>query len=142
MIKRYGKFTLLSQFVSFKDFLGYLLKRRWPLIKRELRYFKQRLVRGWDDSETWNFDKEIAEFSYPRLKRYFEVTITAPPYVREGEGFRELSEKEWELIKKKILYALNETRLNGRDPYGHDKNWKVIEEGWELFYKFRRSFWW
>jgi len=41
--------------------------------KRTHKYKKQRLERGFDDSETWSLDSTIVSFILPRLKRYFEV---------------------------------------------------------------------
>lgn len=134
--KRYGKFRILSQYFSLRDFLR---EDKIKLIKREWRFFKQRLHRGWDDSETWMLDKEVAEFIYPRLKRYFEITITGPPYVQERDRIRQLTNEEWDRIKNKILYALKESRLHED---GVNKDWDKIEEGWELFFKHRKSFWW
>jgi len=37
------------------------------------KYKKQRLERGFDDSETWSLDSTIVRFIIPRLKRYLEV---------------------------------------------------------------------
>jgi len=140
-IKRYGKLTIFYQFGSLKNFLSYLFRpKKWRFVKREIRYFFQRLRRGWDDSETWNLDKEISEFIYPRLKRYFEVTITAPPY--EDGNLKQLSDEEWKEIQDKILFAFNEIRLEGEDPYGFDKDWDKIKEGLDLFHKYRNTFWW
>jgi len=139
--KKYGKFTILSQFSSFSDIFRNLRKRNLYFFKKEIRFFFQRIWRGWDDSETWNLDKEIDEFVYFRLKRYFKLTNMAPPFiVREGKDVQ-LTEKEWDLIKRKILYSLNQTRLNGKDPYCFNKNWKLIKEGRQLFDKFRGDFW-
>lgn len=144
MIKKYGKFTFLCQFVSFKEFIQYCFNpKKWHLVKREFVFFFQRLNRGFDDSETWNLDSEIAEFVYPRLKRYFEITNMSPPCINDGNGeFIELSEEEWKEIEQKILFALDEIRLYGRDPYEFNKDWKKIKEGLDLFHKYMNKFWW
>ena len=77
------------------------------------------------------------------MKRYFEITITAPPYIDDEDGkVRQLGEEEWKEIQGKILFALDETRLLGRDPYGLDKDWEKLQEGFDLFHKYRNSFWW
>lgn len=44
-----------------------LLRARW------LKFWWQRRTRGWDDSETWNLDAEIARFALPRLRRFREL---------------------------------------------------------------------
>ena len=40
---------------------------RWSKMKR------QRLTRGFDDSETWSLDVTIAKFIVPRLERFIEI---------------------------------------------------------------------
>jgi len=153
-IKRYGKFTIFYQFTSFRECFWYFASHGFKLgleninIKRQWKFFWQRWNRGWDDSETWNLDKEIAEFIYPRLKRYFEVTITAAPYrtilSKKGKIKEQyqLSEEEWKVIQKKILRAMNLSRLNYKKFHLTVEEGKEVEEGWNLFHEFRRSFWW
>ncbi len=41
--------------------------------KREIDFIKQRLERGFDDSETWSLRDSISLFILPRLKRYQEI---------------------------------------------------------------------
>jgi len=41
--------------------------------KREMEFKKQRLERGFDDSETWSLRDTIANFIIPRLERYEEI---------------------------------------------------------------------
>ena len=40
--------------------------------KREKEYSKQRIERGFDDSELWNLDMTISKFIVPRLEAYIE----------------------------------------------------------------------
>ena len=47
--------------------------------KRDVRFFIQRLTRGWDDSETWSLDHSFAKMIAPRLRRFREITIATPP---------------------------------------------------------------
>lgn len=37
-------------------------------MKRRLKWFWQRLTRGWDDREVWNLDHTFAEWIVPRLE--------------------------------------------------------------------------
>lgn len=37
------------------------------------KFIKQRIERGFDDSETWGLDHTIASFIVPRLERYQEL---------------------------------------------------------------------
>lgn len=41
--------------------------------EREKKYIKQRIKRGFDDSETWSLTNTIANFILPRLDRYMEL---------------------------------------------------------------------
>lgn len=45
---------------------------------RQKQYAKQRMTRGWDDTETWSLDTTIADFILPRLKRFREVANGYP----------------------------------------------------------------
>ena len=40
---------------------------------RNYLYAKQRVKRGFDDSETWSLTDTIANFMLPRLKRFIEI---------------------------------------------------------------------
>ena len=48
------------------------------LIKRGIKFFFQRMFRGWDDSETWSLDREFHKWILPRLKRFGELTCAYP----------------------------------------------------------------
>lgn len=41
--------------------------------ERENQFRKQRMERGFDDSETWSLDYTVASFIIPRLERYQEL---------------------------------------------------------------------
>ena len=51
--------------------LGY---RIW----RQVRFFFQRLFRGWDDSDTWSLDVSFYKWLKPRLERFVELTNSYP----------------------------------------------------------------
>ena len=44
----------------------------------KVRFFWQRLTRGFDDSETWDMDSTFYKWFLPRLKRYKELSIGYP----------------------------------------------------------------
>ena len=50
-----------------------------------LLYQIQKVVRGWDDSETWDFQHSFLKWIYPRLKRFRKISITYPPKFTEEE---------------------------------------------------------
>ena len=45
---------------------------------REEKFSKQRIERGFDDSETWSLRDTIANFILPRLKAFNEITFSRP----------------------------------------------------------------
>lgn len=45
----------------------------WRRLKRAIRYWYQRRVRGFDDGDIWNLDVEVAKFVLPRLRRLVEI---------------------------------------------------------------------
>ncbi len=51
------------------------IKYKFPLLKRSIRFFFQRRIRGWDDSETWNLDHSFAKLILPRLLRFKQIRM-------------------------------------------------------------------
>lgn len=47
-------------------------------IWRMIKFFFQRKIRGFDDSETWDLDTQFYKWIYPRLKRFTEITMAYP----------------------------------------------------------------
>lgn len=83
--------------------------------KRETAYKKQRIERGFDDSETWSLSGTLANFLLPRLIRFNEVDnserdekynkdmknfIALLEYEIRDEGARNFTKKEFKQIKK------------------------------------------
>lgn len=42
------------------------------VIKRNIKYWLQRRIRGWSDDETWNLDYEFIKWINSRFKKYKE----------------------------------------------------------------------
>lgn len=61
------------------------------------KFTKQRLERGFDDSETWNLDLTIAKFVLPRLESFKESFMGYPGFLK--------NEDEWKTILEKICKA-------------------------------------
>ena len=57
----------------------------------EIKYFLQRVFRGWDDRETWDLEIEFLKWILPRLKRFKKISIAYPPHytVRGWDVFLE-----------------------------------------------------
>lgn len=48
---------------------------------RVFKLLGQKLVWGWDDSDTWNLDDTLAEFLLPRLRRFRKITENHPMHM-------------------------------------------------------------
>ena len=58
------------------------------LLKRKVRFFFQRLIRGWDDSDTWDLQDTFYRWLLPRLKRFSEVTCAYPMNYKSIEEWK------------------------------------------------------
>ena len=99
--------------------------------KREIDFIKQRIERGFDDSETWSLRDSIALFILPRLKRYQEI---ANDFVkRDVELVNDIDcfIKAMELV----------SRDNGSCMHTPEEEQQLIE-GLEKFPKIFMSLWW
>lgn len=102
------------------------------LIKRDIRFFFQRLTRGFDDSTTWSLDYSLPPVILPRLKRFKEVTIAVP---------QDMTQEEWHEILDKMIAAFEFA--------GSDARWEATpgdfekyQEGLDLFAKYYFLLWW
>lgn len=105
------------------------------LAKRAKIFEKQRIDRGFDDSETWCLDTVIARFVLPRLKRFKEINIAYPVGSTPEkwdleldemiETFETLVKEEWPETSEEITERSNK-----------------IEQGLQLFAsRFRQISW-
>ena len=66
-------FTLLL-LTSYGGYDKIYLERRNVMsirtIKRDIKYWFQRRIRGWSDDETWNLDYEFIKWVNSRFKKY------------------------------------------------------------------------
>jgi len=98
---------------------------------REVDFIKQRIERGFDDSETWSLRDTIANFIIPRLKRYEEISV-------------DFLERDKKLIKK-INQFQRAMELIARDngtAIFTKKEWKQVDKGLEAFPYIFMSLWW
>ena len=96
-------------------------------IKRMVKFFFQRRIRGFDDSETWDLGDNFYKWIYPRLKRYTEISTGYPidckshkewidtlTYrVKQLESFIDINEfdfNDWSYIPKKELEDLKKKK--------------------------------
>ena len=95
-------------------------------------YTKQRLERGFDDSETWSLDGTISKFIYPRLKVFLEDTKSLSCHP-DGIDF-----DEWVSILEKMIKGFELLTL---DRVKTDDENRIIEDTLDLFRKYFHSLW-
>jgi hypothetical protein len=102
---------------------------------RAIRFFFQRRIRGWDDSETWNLDYTIANFIVTRLKRYKELNNGIPP---------DLNEQQWDDILDKMIASFELRCYDYREDFENasEEREAIITEGLNLFSKHFEDLWW
>jgi len=105
---------------------------RYSNYKRYIRYWFQRRIRGWDDSDCWSLDHTIGKFVLPRLKRYKEITNGYPAIFNDIEDWHNILDKMiagFELISNDEFYLLS------------NENEKIVEEALDLFRQYYRGLW-
>ena len=103
-------------------------------IKRSLRFFYQKLTRGWDDSETWNLEATLARHIVPRLKRFKELNNGYP---------QELTPEAWNEILDEMIFALEfRARDTEEQLDASTEEHTRVQKGLELFGKYWGNLWW
>lgn len=104
--------------------------------KRDIKFWWQRVVHDFDDSETWSLDVSLAKLILPRLKRFKEITIGIPADKNEGEWNNDLDKMiaafEWYASEK--CFDWGDPQLN--------KNREMADEGIKLFAENYNKLWW
>jgi len=98
--------------------------------KREEMFLKQRLERGFDESETWSLYSTISAFIIPRLKTFKECTIAYPP---------ELTTEEWDLILDKMIRSFE---IATNSDFMKEEESEEFREGFNLFSEYFFALWW
>lgn len=111
----------------------------------ELRaeYRRQRLERGFDDTEVWNLDYTFAKFVLPRLKRFKEVNQGYPAT---------MTYEEWDECLDRMIYAFENIDYDDKSYDGiewfnmpqeaRDAVVEKVNEGLDLFRRHYFSLWW
>lgn len=96
------------------------------------KYCKQRLERGFDDSETWSLDGTIARFIYPRLKVFLEDTkeIQCHP--------ADITFDEWIKIIEDMVKGFE---LLANDDVKTDDENIIVERALDLFREYFHALW-
>lgn len=75
----------LSQYTTLRHLLKWIITFNIKKIKREVRFFIQRINNGFDDSDLWDFDVTVAKFILPRLKRFKQKKDSRPSHLSINE---------------------------------------------------------
>jgi hypothetical protein len=96
---------------------------------RKIKWFFQRVFRGWSDADLWCLDYHLARYIYPRLKAFIKSRRMG--FYDNGGKW---TSQHWEEILRKMLKSFK--WLLDEKPED-----KTIQEGFELFGKHFMSLW-
>ena len=108
-------------------------------LKRSIKYWFQRRIRGWSDDETWNLDCEFIKWVNSRFKKYKEkaskiVDLEFHKFEYEGKEYTQL-----ELIDK-VIKLSNE--YIDTDLLSEDKLDPIKDEIFDIFKLIFWTMWW
>lgn len=98
----------------------------------KIKYLIQKIIRGWDDSDTWNLDVTVSKFMLPRLKRYRELGINTIPSDK-------LTIEDWNRILDEIEWFL-EVHANFSCPWD-EEGMKRYKKAGKYFGKYFGALW-
>ncbi len=115
----------------------------WKKIQRPVKFFWQRRIRGFDDSELWSLDNSLAEYILPRLIAFKEYNTHGCASEFFDEDNKEDECMKWKEVVDKMIFAFKHAT---NDYYIADieENKKADEkaqEGFELFGKYYADLW-
>lgn len=110
--------------------------------RRNIRFFVQRKIRGWDDSDTWSLDYQIAKFALPRLKRFKDISPIVP---------NNLTEEKWNEILDSMIFFLQyhaycdepdkQTQMR-ESCKNNEEFFNRLNRGSKLFGRYFGALWW
>ena len=96
-------------------------------LKRKIKYFFQRLFRGFDDSVTWDMQDSFHRWLLPRLQRFKEVTCAYPMRCKSHKHWiYELSDRVAQLD---CIVNINEFAFQDRSYLPKKEYERLIEIG-------------
>lgn len=113
-------------------------------IKRKIRFFYQKVTRGFDNSDLWSLDHTIIEFIYPRLKAFREMNTGSVPLSHDptkiNDGIPDaLSSEEWNAILDEMLLGFK--LVAESDLYPLLDEHKIVEKSFNLFHEWFFDLW-
>lgn len=104
-------------------------RRNFRLYLRHFTHYKQRLINGYDDSETYSLFTTNSQWLVPRLERFITIKKGHPG---------DISDEEWNDILNKILKA---HKIIAQDDYSSE-DIKIVKEGLKLYAEWYQHLWW
>jgi len=102
-----------------------------PNDTREPELARQRITRGFDDSETWSLSDTIANFILPRLERFIEL-----------EKIFLKRDSKWDYDLQNILSALKLVVRDSGSRIYSEPELKIINTGLNAFKRRFMQLWW
>ena len=102
---------------------------------REKVFSKQRIKRGFDDSETWSLSDTIINFSLPRLKRYRKI-------IEKAIADNAIADNKHKKRVNKTIIAFELLSRNNGERIFTDKELKKVNKGLKAFNKEFLNLWW
>ena len=108
----------------------------------QVKFFFQRMFRGYSDDEVWDLDNAILRFTLPRLKKLRKITQSFPcNFIEENteEGW-----DKWKVMLDKMIHAIE---LKLKDEYWfmdnehRETDEAAVIEGMALFHEYFDALW-
>ena len=106
---------------------------------REDEYSKQRIERGFDDSETWALDHTIALFLLPRMRRFRELANGFPSCFDSMDEWYGVIDKIISSLEKIVNFDDNTMEMTPDELKVYEAG---IQEGIDLLAKYFFNLWW
>lgn len=107
-----------------------------------VKWFFQRLIRGYSDDEVWNVNTAVLRYALPRIKHLRKITKSYPALLCDEAKPTEDKLQEWYDILDKMILAI-ELEIKDEYWFGHnaDKEMVEVKEGMDLFHKYFDGLW-
>ena len=125
-------------------FKTYRLKGVRAPLHRKIKWFWQRITRGFDDTELWNFDSTIVSFILPRLIEFRHSTYGFPANFQSIDEWYDILDR---IIKGLDLYNNVDAFDYASDEHGglnqekYDEWEATVSEAFFLLGKWLNHFW-
>jgi len=103
---------------------------RFYLLKRAIKYWLQKLFRGYSDKDTWNLDYTLAEWFVPRLKLFRKLHTGYPC---------DITEEKWNTILDEMIEGFESV---AQQQWGDEATSKKQQRAFELLKEWHFHLWW